>query len=217
MLNHAKAQKLEVVVVGDLFELWFGWEDLTFEYQKPILRRMKELASDGLRINYIEGNRDYGIERYHGQIFASVSATGFELQCGLRRVYFEHGDWINRQDRWYRMWRRISKNTASFWLLGHLPSAFLLRLAQRTERGMRQTNLKYKIRYPDLEVDRFCREKMAAGFNIIVFGHFHEGKEFVLEEPAGNVLCYNLPGWEKGLRYLVIPEDGKPVFEEIRG
>lgn len=216
-LGQAKDQHLEVVVVGDLFDLWFGWDDLTFEYQKPILRRMKELAASGLKMRYVEGNRDYGIDRYQGSIFSSVSATGLELQCGPRRVYFEHGDWINRDDRQYRLWRRVSKNRASFWLFGHLPSSFLLRMAQRTERGMKQTNLKYKIRYPNAEVDRFCREKMNAGFNMIVFGHFHEGIEFLMEESGRNVLCYNLPGWEKGLRYLIIPEDGRPVFEEIRG
>lgn len=217
VLTMSKERGIEVVVVGDLFDLWFGWDALTFEFQKPIIRRMIELAKDGLKLSYVEGNRDFGIAPYRGPIFGSVNSLGFERMCGSRRIYFEHGDWINTHDRQYRMWRRVSKNTVSFWIIGHLPSSFLLRMAQRTEQGMRKTNLKYKINYPDSEVDRFCQEKAKAGFDIVVFGHFHEEKEFVVQESGRDVLCYNLPGWEKGLRYLEIPEEGKPVFRDIRG
>ena len=207
-----------MVIVGDLFDLWFGHEHLSFEYQAPIVGRMRELSERGLRMSYVEGNRDYGIGRYRDRIFAEVSDRGLLKNWGAHRVYFEHGDQINTRDRQYLAWRKISKNAAALWLMDHTPSSWLLRWANRMEQGMRQTNLKYKVKYPDVEVDLFCRRTAAAGSSsIIVFGHFHAEKEFTVEAGGRNVLCYNLPGWEAGFRYLTIPEDGKPVFEEIKG
>lgn len=207
----------EVVIVGDLFDLWLGWRQLTFSYQRPILERMQELAANGLRIDYVEGNRDYGATNYRGSIFRNVSALGMLRNWGSQKVYFEHGDLINTRDRQYRAWRQLSKNPVSLWLLGHLPAVILLRMANSLEKGMKRSNLKYKTAYPESEVRNFYQHKANQGSTIIVVGHFHEERKMVLPNHDRSVLCYNLPGWETGFRYLAIPEEGSPGFEEVRG
>src|SRR5215203_7425775 len=77
LLRLAHAAHDEVLIVGDLFDLWFGFESLTYDYQKPILAEMKRLASEGLAMDYVEGNRDFHIRAYRGSIFRSVSEEGF--------------------------------------------------------------------------------------------------------------------------------------------
>jgi UDP-2,3-diacylglucosamine pyrophosphatase LpxH len=124
----------------------------------------------------------------------------------------EHGDLINREDRQYRLWRSFSKNPISYFLLAHLPSFLTLRIALRLEKGMKQTNLKNKMRYPDRAVESFSQGLFREGVDLVIVGHFHLEKTIVDSIANRTVLFYNLPGWESGFRYLVIPPDNASPF-----
>ena len=67
-------------------------------------------------------------------------------------MHLEHGDLINRNDKQYRLWRKLTKNRLLFGLIDILPSRLLLRLAESLERKLRSTNLRYKQNYPEAEV-----------------------------------------------------------------
>jgi UDP-2,3-diacylglucosamine hydrolase len=214
-LSDAKEQNHQIIILGDLFDLWFGWPDLQFEFQAPILLQMKELVADGLILDYVEGNRDFGIKRYAGTIFRSVFEDGCELQWGGWQIYLEHGDRINRDDLPYRTFRKLSKNAFTFFLLDHLPSAFLLKSAERLEKKLKGTNLRYKQNYPELHCKRFREQRFQLGSEIVVVGHFHQERKVESSQNSKTVLFYNLPGWEEGFRYLVIPEKpGLPFFQD---
>lgn len=214
-LQHALEAGDEVLMIGDVFDLWFGREALTFPFQRSIVARMKELASQGLKMDYVEGNRDFFIHRYSGSIFRSVSSTGFHRTLGDRHIYAEHGDWINIDDKQYRMFKRISKNRFSQFLLDGLPSKFLLKQAERLEQRMKRTNARYRIYYPEDHCRQFVESLGHAGADLVIIGHFHEEKAWELPLEKRTVLFYNLPGWENGFRYLVVPEDNqKPYFKD---
>jgi UDP-2,3-diacylglucosamine hydrolase len=214
-LESARDQQDHILILGDLFDLWLGWNGLTMEFQKPILGRMIELAKSGLVMDYVEGNRDFGISQYQGRIFKTVEERIYRSKWGNSVIHAEHGDLINKLDRPYRMWRAFSKNRISYFLLKHLPSFATLSLALRLEKGLKQTNLRNKMNYPERNVEGFYRALLQEGVDVIIVGHFHMEKSIPV--PFGNrtVLFYNLPGWEQGFRYLVIPPDkAAPYFRD---
>jgi|SRR3990170_1871537 len=216
-LKRATQMKDEVLIVGDLFALWFGRPKLTFEYQQAILQQMKVLVAEGLVMNYVEGNRDFGIGRYEGSLFRKVSDSWLERDWNGTRIYAEHGDLINSADLQYRIWRAFSKNPLSFFLLDHLPSSLILRMSSDLEREMQTTNQKHKSYFPDESCRKFYLRHFERGVDIVIVGHFHCEKEIRVQAANRDVLFYSLPGWEQGFRYLVIPEDKrKPYFEELR-
>ena len=214
-LDAALRQGDSVLIVGDLFDLWFGWPNLTLNYQRPILERMRVLYSSGLQIDYVEGNRDFGIFQLQGNLFRTVATREVQLTWSGKKIHAEHGDLVNRADRQYRLWRRISKNRFTYFLLRHLPSFITLRLALHLEKGMRGTNLRQKMYYPEESAQTFASEAAKQGIDLIIVGHFHVQR--VIETQAENrtVLLYNLPGWEQGFRYLVIPSGtATPYFTD---
>jgi len=211
-LENAWKNQDQVLIVGDLFDLWLGWKDLTMEFQKPILQRMQDLFSSGLEVDYVEGNRDFGISRFEGILFRRVAPYFLQREWEGERIHAEHGDLINESDRPYRLWRRISKNKFSYFLLAHLPAFVTLRMAFRLEQGMRKTNQKHKMYYPDQSIEKFSTALFQSGVDLIVVGHFHMEKSVQMYLENRNVLFYNLPGWEQGFRYLVIPSSGTPYF-----
>jgi UDP-2,3-diacylglucosamine hydrolase len=214
-LETAAARGDSVLIVGDLFDLWFGWPSLTMEYQKPILTRMQELVDAGLHLDYVEGNRDFGIQQLEGILFRKVTSTFLQTSWEGKRVHVEHGDLLNLADRQYRAWRRISKNGVSYFLLGNLPSFVTLRLALRMEKGMRATNQKHKMYYPEMHVEQFITTMGNAGMDWLIVGHFHMEKRMEQKVKNRSVLFFNLPGWEQGFRYLVLPSgNGTPYFTD---
>jgi UDP-2,3-diacylglucosamine hydrolase len=214
-LRQAADRRDEVVIAGDLFDLWFGPSQLTFPYQKETLQVMEALAQNGLIMHYIEGNRDFSINHYKDRIFRSVSARSFDLLWAGKKIRFVHGDLVNSADRMYRLWRSVSKNRFSLFLLDHMPSSFL-KASSKMEEGMKATNQKYKSFYPEREAQEFCRHAALEGVEILIAGHFHIERETKMQFDKKNVLFYTLPGWESGFRYLIIPGEGnKPHFAEL--
>src|SRR5262245_22602493 len=106
LLSAAHASKDEVLILGDLFDLWFGNPSLTFPFQRPILEKMQELAAAGLAMDYVEGNRDFLVSKQSGNIFRNVRENDYTRSWGSRTLYAEHGDRINLDDRPYRFFRR---------------------------------------------------------------------------------------------------------------
>ena len=65
LIDRAAAEKVPLFLLGDVFDLWFGNPGLTFAFQKPIVERLRQLRGEGLRIYYVEGNRDFYLKRDH--------------------------------------------------------------------------------------------------------------------------------------------------------
>lgn len=225
-LEAARDRGDRVLIAGDLFDLWFGWRHLTFPYQRQVIDRMKELKEQGLVMYYVEGNRDFAVSEHTGSLFERVSPDRMTLPWGGIQVSAEHGDTVNADDRPYRTWRRLCKNRLSFFLLRHLPALVLLPLASFLHRRMQPTNRKHKAQYPEEHVRRLVARRATAGAgdraeeegkpaDIVVIGHFHCERQEEIAHGKRTVLFYNLPGWEEGLRYLVIPREGQPHFKDM--
>ena len=206
-----------MIILGDLFDLWFGWKNLFFKFQRDIINRMNDLAASGLKMIYVEGNRDFGISALRGTVFSEVFSKEIRLKWGSRTVYAEHGDLINQADRQYRTFRKVSKNPVTYFLLKNLPSAWMLALTTRLERTLKNTNQEYRIGYPEEACRLFREQAFQGGADIVIVGHFHEEKELKQQLNSRTVMFYNLPGWETGFRYLVIPQtNDDPYFLDFK-
>src|SRR5512138_2895826 len=127
-------------LLGDIFDLWFGADALTFRFQRPMLERLRALRREGLKAYYVEGNRDFFIKRpYEGELFEFVAEGELRVRIGGRTVYMSHGDTVNRADLAYRFWKGISKNRVAFGLATMLPASIVLPLADRIEKRLKPT------------------------------------------------------------------------------
>jgi UDP-2,3-diacylglucosamine pyrophosphatase LpxH len=177
---------------------------------------MNNLASHGLIIDYLEGNRDFGISKLEEKIFQHVIPKQYEFNWGEHSILAQHGDLINRNDLQYRSFRALTKNPISYFLIGHLPSNWLLKIGMKLEKSLKNTNQKYRISYPEEACKKFRDAAFKHGADIVIAGHFHQEKMLKETFNSRTVWFFNLPGWETGFRYLTIP-DGKedPYFADF--
>jgi UDP-2,3-diacylglucosamine hydrolase len=93
-----------IVLMGDLFNLWIGAEDLEQDHHRRVIACLTEMRSNGTEIHYLEGNRDYRIAASHqGGAFDAVSASGLREDWGARQIWAAHGDLVNQHDLQYRL------------------------------------------------------------------------------------------------------------------
>jgi UDP-2,3-diacylglucosamine hydrolase len=211
LLGQAAREGVSVFLLGDIFDLWFGAPRFTFAFQRPVLDCLRRLRREGgLRAWYVEGNRDFFLRRpYEGELFERVAEEPLRLAVAGRPLSIAHGDGVVRDDLWYRIWKRLSKNRLSYALFRALPPSAALPLAARVERGLKETNHRFRGSFPEADCLRYAREEFSRGAAGVVLGHFHT--EFLQVDGAGRFLAA-LPSWKDGHRHFFLSPDGRFGF-----
>lgn len=198
-----------VYIVGDLFDLWLGSPRLQLDFQEEVARAIARLRSSGVAVKFVEGNREFRIARTYGALFTAATEDWFDDEVAGLRLHVAHGDRVNVDDRLYHLWRRVSRSRAAFALFDLLPRGAGLRLATALERRLRTTNRAMKRYFPEAHCLAYARPLVAAGADLVLFGHFHVERQLAIEAGGrrGHVLC--LPDWKTSRRFLRVEPDGR--------
>lgn len=217
LAEKAAAEEVALFLLGDIFDLWFGSPGLTFPYQKPVIERLQELRRGGLRLYYVEGNRDFYLKKTHeGSTFHAVSEGEMRAAVGSRIVYLSHGDTVNRADLTYRFWKALSKNPLAYGLLSALPPSFVLPVANRLERKLKRANRRFKESFPERESREFALRMFASGADFVILGHFHTERIVRFAQGEETRILVTLPSWKEEWRYFTLTADGEHGFRNFR-
>jgi UDP-2,3-diacylglucosamine hydrolase len=196
-----------------VFDLWFGSPGLTFGFQKPVISRLRELRRDGLRLYYVEGNRDFYLKKQHeGRTFDAVAEGEMDAAVGGKRICLSHGDTVNRADLSYRFWKAVSKNRLAYGAVSALPSSFFLPLADRLERKLKRTNLRFRGSFPEQDCREFALRRFAAGVDFVILGHFHTEQLVRFAQGETTKVLAALPSWREGWRHFFLTAEGEFGF-----
>lgn len=212
-LNYLKGSTQTLYILGDLFNLWLGPKKMVLPYQEPIIRGLQQLATSGVTLKYVEGNRDYYLsESYLGSPFTEINSSFLEEQIGGKRFYLSHGDMLNDRDKLYRFWRNLSRNRILYKGFTLLPPSWGLSLAHYLEKKFRKTNRKHKSYFPMERCREYAQSLFNQGYDGIILGHFHIEKVLSLDKGDTRKLLYILPDWKTQRRFLRLDARGEGSF-----
>ena len=202
-----------LAILGDLFSAWIGRPELGRPHHGRVVDALRRLRGRGCRLLYVEGNHDFFLRPLiAGDPFDAVVGTTLDLEAAGRRLHLAHGDLVNRHDRQYRAWRALSKNPLFFAAFNLLPRRTRQGIVDRLERDMARTNMAFRGGFPVAESLLYARRRIAAGAEVLVFGHFHEERRIEVVEDGRTGVLYVLPAWRTGHRYLRIDPGTPPAF-----
>lgn len=168
----------QLVLLGDLFHAWVGASRYETLEIKETTEALAELRRVGLRIDYVEGNRDFFIgDGPYASLFSSVGSEVIFEASGQRHLAV-HGDGLDDRDYLYRFWRRLSKSAPSRFGMLHLPRAVARALVGVTERQLAKTNFKHKSDIPQAVIQTYAERRLQEGFDVLLLGHFHEAHQW---------------------------------------
>lgn len=185
-----------LLLMGDLFQAWIGDPRFETEDIRAVVAALRGLRRRGLRIDYVEGNRDFFLKDspYEDAFDRVVLEVAFE--AGGVRYLAVHGDGLNERDLQYRFWRWLSKSPPVRFAVTHVPRRFARRMVHSTEQRLSQTNFKHKATVPQASIRRYAQRRLAEGHDVLLLGHFHEPQVWTV--PGGEVRL--LDAWFKTRR-----------------
>jgi UDP-2,3-diacylglucosamine hydrolase len=163
-----------LLMLGDLCQVWVGYRQYETPDVRALVAAIGELRGKGLRVDYVEGNRDFflGAGPYR-ELFDSVG-TEVAFAAGGVRYLAVHGDGLNDRDRQYRAWRRLSKSLPVRLVVRYLPKSLVAPMVARAERKLSGTNFKHRLRIPEEAIRAYAERRLAEGHDVLLLGHFHE-------------------------------------------
>ena len=190
------------MLLGDLFQAWVGLPAFETPEIRAVLATLGRLRERGMRIDYVEGNRDFFLERERLRRRLRRHRDRGRPAGGLRRILFVHGDGLN--DRDYAVPLLALAVEAAPGSDGAWRAARCLgsRFVARTERRLGSTNFKHKRRVPTEAIRAYGARRFAEGHDLLVLGHFHEPLR--LSGPGGEVRL--LEAW-----FRRVPSSGSSV------
>lgn len=213
LAEKAAAENTGLFLLGDMFDLWFGSPGLTFGFQIPVIARLRELRRNGLRLYYVEGNRDFYLKKHHeGHTFDAVAEEEMKAAVGGKTLFLSHGDTVNRADLVYRFWKALSKNRLAFDAVSALPPSIFLPMADRLERKLKRTNRRFRGSFPESECREFALRRFADGVDFVILGHFHSERLLRFAQGQSTKVLAVLPSWREEWRYFFLTAEGEFGF-----
>jgi len=162
-----------LILMGDIFHVWIGDRRFETEVIRRVFGALLALRQQGMRIDYIEGNRDFFLARSpYAEAFTSIGSE-VSLECPSGRYLVIHGDGLNDRDRQYLFWRWLSKSSLARALMLNLPSRIARWAVQRAETGLAKTNFRHRVGVPHAAITSYAERRLAAGHDALLLGHFH--------------------------------------------
>ena len=82
----------ELVLVGDVFDAWWGWSHAVYSAYVPLLGTLWDLRRRGVRVTWVGGNHDFFAGTVIQQDLGIAVAPRWEGRAGAQRVVAIHGD-----------------------------------------------------------------------------------------------------------------------------
>ncbi len=218
-LDLEKEQMSHLVILGDLFEFFFGFKNVPskkrsfpFTEYLPVLEKIQVLSRQGMTIKYFEGNHDFFLESLFSEQFqmeVEVHADGSEERLGGKKTFIAHGDLSNSRQWKYRAFRRLLKNRWTYGLIHFAGPRLSRTIAQWLSRMSYQKYHREQPTRPPPAFKAFAHRKFMEGFEIVILGHSHfpEDEEEWLQ--GRRCRYFNIGDWQDHRSFLrFTPPDG---------
>ena len=203
LLLHYAARLDCLVVLGDLFQIWIGDNQILTSKHEPLLRTFFELRSRGKTIYYLKGNHDFLLGR---TITDCMQAQVFEEEAVFEwdgyRFLATHGEHLDKSDYGYRILRRVLRSRWTESLIRKVGDQRALRLGMRVAAAGKATPNEEKLRRTQRQHFAYAHRRLHEGFHAVILAHTHrpQWRTFAV---ANEKRIYINPGsWLEDRTYL---------------
>jgi UDP-2,3-diacylglucosamine hydrolase len=207
LIDHVRETNGSLVLVGDIFDFWFEWNQVIPKQYFTLLHRLRLLVDDGIQVHLLAGNHDF---RIHGFLEKEVGLIthqdGAVLQIADQLIFAFHGDGILAKDYGYRLLKKVLRNRFCQFLFSWIHPDVGMLLARGTSKTSRNSTKGNPEQ--DHEYIAFAQSRFREGFKGVVMGHAHRPMQ--VEEETGTYI--NLGDWI--IHYTFAIHDGKRLTLE---
>lgn len=172
LLAHYQGGIDQLYILGDWFEAWLGDDDHSI-WLDDIVHALQVFSSDGTKIFFMHGNRDFALgqqfmSRFGGQLITKERIT---IENARQRIVLEHGDALCTDDVSYQRFKKIIRNPLIINSLLQLPLALRRKVAQQARQKSKASHQRKSAYIMDVNEQAVARA--LANNDILLHGHTH--------------------------------------------
>ena len=206
-LDGIKHEVEQLYILGDLFEVWLGDDDIT-PFSESIAKALKDLSLH-CPVFFIHGNRDFAIRKnFAERAGMQILPEQYVFQFGTDRVLLMHGDELCTKDIAYQKFRRKAR---SWWwpaIMLALPLWLRKHIATRGRAISQNNQRQLTADIMDVTEQEVVNAMQAHQADVLIHGHTHRPKIHLvdLQDRQGTRLV--LGDWYDQGSYLRYDETG---------
>ncbi|KAF0812733.1 UDP-2,3-diacylglucosamine hydrolase [Andreprevotia sp. IGB-42] len=182
-------------VLGDLFEVWIGDDQLDDPFYATQAQAFAQLAGNGTAVRFMPGNRDFLCgARFAREAGLTILPDPTVITPFGAPVLLAHGDAYCTDDAAYQRFRRIVRNPLTQWLWRRLPLRIRNREAAKLRQQSQQHNRQKSAYILDVNSTAVEAAMRAAASQLLIHGHTHRP---ACHQHAGGTR-WVLPDWHEG-------------------
>jgi len=172
-LQTEAAQAQALYILGDLFEVWIGDDNVT-SLTSQVAAELKQLSDNGTQVYFIHGNRDFLLgKKYAAQAGMILLPQLQTIDLYGQQTLIMHGDSLCTLDIEYQKFR--TKSRRRWWQLMMLSLPLVLRrtIASRARARSACVNATKSMTIMDVTFDEVVKQMTQAKVDLLIHGHTH--------------------------------------------
>lgn len=192
-----------LVILGDLFELWLGDNQILLSRHKKLLEIFSEYRNQGKAIYYLKGNHDFVLGRvFENHIGAEIFEEEAIFDWDGYRFFASHGENINKRELGYQLLRKILRSRWADRAIGRLDDRTIYQLGMRLAPAMKGTPNERKTRALDLLYLDYAKRRLRESCHAVILAHTHRIQWHILSVGDEKRLYVNPGSWQDQGTYL---------------
>lgn len=202
-LNDVKEQAAAIFIVGDMFDFWFEYKDVTPKGYVRLLGKLAEISDSGIPLHFFVGNHDMWMRGYfEKELNIPVYFEPKAFVLNQKKFFIGHGDGLGPDDHGYKMLKKVFRNRFCQWSFGLLHPRLGIGLANYFSRKSRQktgTGDEHFLGEDKEWLIIYSKEVLfKEHYDFFIFGHRHYPIDFRLREDSRYI---NLGDWIRTFTY----------------
>ena len=116
-LDHVAAEGEQLYILGDLFDFWFEYRTVIPRGFMPVLSALARLDERHLDLHYVAGNHDFWVRDFLTEEMGfRMHFDPVETMIEGRRFFLHHGDGVAKNDKGYRIMKRVFRYPPNIFL-----------------------------------------------------------------------------------------------------
>lgn len=202
LLRSVPDRARSLVIMGDLFDFWFGWRHVMPRAGFRVLAALADLRDAGVPVVWIGGNHDcWGGDVLQAETGVTYTLAPWRGRLGAWDALLAHGDGLREvEDAPYRRLRRVLRHPAAIWGYQQMHPDFASRVALASSGTSRHRRAGDEGR----GLLAVATQALAApgGPRLVVHGHSH----VPTLQPAGAGWYANAGAWYLDRYYLEVDD-----------
>jgi UDP-2,3-diacylglucosamine hydrolase len=172
-LRHQARQAQALYILGDLFEVWIGDDNIT-SLTEQVATELKRLSDAGTDVYFIHGNRDFLLgKKYANKAGITLLPEQQTIELYGRTTLIMHGDSLCTLDIEYQKFR--TKSRKKWWqtMILSLPLFLRRAIAKRARNKSAQANSSKSMTVMDVTPTEVVNQMQLARVDLLIHGHTH--------------------------------------------